>query len=76
MKPTIKQLQATIKEKDKALDYYLERREILMRTVYAQADTLDTQARVITELSARIKVLNKALVALQKDYEQLKRKRK
>ena len=76
MKPTIKQLQDTIKEKDKALDYYLEWREILTRTVYAQADTLDTQARVITELSARIKVLNKALVALNKDYEHLKRKRK
>ena len=69
MKPTIKQLQATIKAKDALLED-----SILWVKLLSKAVKLSTERE--DKLRARIRVLNKALVALEKDYEQLKRKRK
>ena len=69
MKPTIKQLQTTIKAKDALLED-----SILWVKLLSKAVKLSTERE--DKLRARIRVLNKALVALEKDYEQLKRKKK
>ena len=69
MKPTIKQLQTTIKAKDALLKDY----EVWIKVL---GEAINRGRKRENRQRARIKVLNKALVALQKDYEQLKRKRK
>ena len=69
MKPTIKQLQTTIKAKDALLED-----SILWVKLLSKAVKLSTERE--GKLRARIKVLNKALVAAEKDYQALKRKRK
>lgn len=69
MKPTIKQLQTTIKAKDALLED-----SILWVKLLSKAVKLSTERE--DKLRARIKVLNKALVAAEKDYQALKRKRK
>ena len=69
MKPTIKQLQTTIKAKDALLED-----SILWVKLLSKAVKLSTERE--DKLRARIRVLGKALGALEKDYEQLKRKKK
>ena len=69
MKPTIKQLQTTIKAKDDLLEDSILWLKLLSKEVKLNKEREG-------KLRARIKVLTKALVALEKDYEQLKRKKK
>ena len=69
MKPTIKQLQTTIKAKDALLKDYEIWIKLLGKAVQLNKERED-------KLRARIKVLNKALVAVEKDYQTLKRKKK
>lgn len=66
---TVKELQDTIKAKDRLIKDYLIWLDVL-------AKKIDTQRKTINRQKARIKVLGAALVALEKDYEQLERKRK
>ena len=69
MKPTIKQLQDTIKSKDTLIKGYELWMKILGKAINRGVKRED-------KLRARIKVLNKALVAAEKDYQALKRTRK
>jgi peptidoglycan hydrolase CwlO-like protein len=69
MKVTIKQLQDTIKAKDLLIKDYQTWIDVLATYVNRKNKTIKTQ-------TARIKVLGKALAALEKDYDALKRKRK
>ena len=66
---TVKELQDTIKAKDRLLVYQEEWLQILEGAIRKKQN-------IITRQKARIKVLGAALVALEKDYEELKRKRK
>ena len=69
MKPTIKQLQETVKAKDALLKDY----EVWIKVL---GEVINRRGKRENRLRARIKVLNKALVAAEKDYQALKRKRK
>lgn len=66
---TVKELQDTIKAKDRLLKDY----EVWMQLLGYK---INDQKITITRQKARIKVLGAALVALERDYEELKRKRK
>ena len=69
MKPTIKQLQETIKDREKLIkDCYV------LICVYKKE--VSYKDATIKKLRARIKLLSKALIELERDYEALKRKRK
>lgn len=69
MRVTIKQLQDTIIAKNLLIKDYLTWFEVLDTHINSKNKTIKRQA-------ARIKVLGKALVALERDYEALKRKKK
>jgi hypothetical protein len=69
MRVTIKQLQYTIKAKDAMLKKYEHFLDTAIKGLQRQHKTIKRQA-------ARIKVLGKALAALERDYEALKRKKK
>jgi hypothetical protein len=62
MRVTIKQLEDTIKAKD--------------LLIHVLATHVNRKNKTIQRQTARIKVLGKALTALEKDYESLKRKKK
>jgi hypothetical protein len=66
---TVKELQDTIKAKEKLVEYYEDWLQVL-------GEANNRKQKTITRQKARIKVLGAALVASQRDYEQLKRKRK
>ena len=66
---TVKELQDTIKAKDRLIEYYEDWFQVL-------GEANNRKQKTITRQKARIKVLGAALVASQRDYEQLKRKRK
>jgi pentose-5-phosphate-3-epimerase len=66
---TVKELQDTIKAKDRLLKDYK-----IWINVLGEAN--NRKQKIITRQKARIKVLGAALVASQRDYEELKRKRK
>ena len=66
---TVKELQDTIKAKDRLLKDYK-----IWINVLGEAN--NGKEKTITRQKARIKVLGAALVALERDYEELKRKRK
>jgi ferritin len=66
---TIKQLQDTIKAKDLLIKDYLAWFDVLEKHI-------DRKNKTIKRKTARIKVLGKALAALERDYEALKRKKK
>jgi peptidoglycan hydrolase CwlO-like protein len=66
---TVKELQETIKAKESLMKDYLVWLDVLSKKI-------DTQRKTINRQKARIKMLGAALVALEKDYEALKRKRK
>lgn len=66
---TVEELQDTIKAKDRLLAYQEEWLQILGGAIRKKQNT-------ITRQKARIKVLGAALVALQRDYDEMKRKRK
>lgn len=66
MKPTIKQLQAMIEARDDLLKDYKLWVKLLGKAVQLSKEREG-------KLRARIKVLNKALVASEKDYQALKR---
>jgi peptidoglycan hydrolase CwlO-like protein len=66
---TVKELQEKIKTKESLIKDYLIWLDVL-------AKKIDTQKKTINRQKARIKVLGAALVALERDYEELKRKRK
>lgn len=66
---TIKQLQDTIKAKDLLIQDYLAWFDVLQKHI-------DSKNKAIKRQTARIKVLGKALTALERDYEALKRKKK
>lgn len=66
---TVEELQDTIKAKDRLLAYQEEWLQILEGAIRKKQNT-------ITRQKARIKVLGAALVALDRDYQELKRKRK
>ena len=69
MKPTIKQLQTTIKAKDALLKDY----EVWIKVL---GESINRGRKRENRLRARIKVLGKALIESERDYEALKRKRK
>ena len=69
MKPTIKQLQTTIKAKDALLKDY----EVWIKVL---GEAINRGRKRENRLRARIKVLGKALIESERDYEALKRKRK
>jgi hypothetical protein len=69
MKPTIKQLQATIKAKDRLLEDYRVWIKVL-------GEAINRGRKRENRLRARIKVLGKALIESERDYESLKRRRK
>lgn len=66
---TVKELQDTIKAKDRLIEYYEDWFQVL-------GEANNRKEKTITRQKARIKVLGAALVALERDYEELKRKRK
>jgi hypothetical protein len=66
---TVKELQDTIKAQEKLVEYYEDWLQVL-------GEANNRKQKTITRQKARIKVLGAALVASQRDYEQLKRKRK
>ena len=66
---TVKELQDTIKAKDRLIEYYEDWFQVL-------GEANNRKQKTITRQKARIKVLGAALVASQRDYEELKRKRK
>jgi hypothetical protein len=66
---TVKELQDTIKAKDKLIEYYEDWFQVL-------GEANNRKQKTITRQKARIKVLGAALVASKRDYEELKRKRK
>ena len=69
MKPTIKQPQTTIKAKDALLKDY----EVWIKVL---GESINRGRKRENRLRARIKVLGKALIESERDYEALKRKRK
>ena len=69
MKPTIKQLQATIKAKDRLLEDYRVWIKVL-------GEAINRGRKRENRLRARIKVLGKALMESERDYEKLRRKKK
>ena len=69
MKPTIKQLQTTIEDREKLIKHC----QLLMWAYKKEASYKDA---TIKRLRARVKVLGKALIESERDYEALKRKRK
>lgn len=66
---TVKELQDTIKAQEKLVEYYEDWLQVL-------GEANNRKQKTITRQKARIKVLGAALVASQRDYEELKRKRK
>lgn len=66
---TVKELQETIKAQEKLVEYYEDWLQVL-------GEANNRKQKTITRQKARIKVLGAALVASQRDYEELKRKRK
>lgn len=66
---TVKELQDTIKAQEKLVEYYEDWLQVL-------GEANNRKQKTITRQKARIKVLGAALVALERDYEELKRKRK
>lgn len=66
---TVKELQDTIKAQEKLVEYYEDWLQVL-------GEANNRKQKIITRQKARIKVLSAALVALERDYEELKRKRK
>ena len=66
---TVKELQDTIKAQEKLVEYYEDWLQVL-------GEANNGKEKTITRQKARIKVLGAALVALERDYEELKRKRK
>jgi hypothetical protein len=66
---TVKELQDTIKAKDRLIEYYEDWFQVL-------GEANNRKQKIIARQKARIKVLGAALVASQRDYEELKRKRK
>lgn len=66
---TVKELQDTINAKDRLIEYYEDWFQVL-------GEANNRKQKTITRQKARIKVLGAALVALEKDYQELKRKRK
>lgn len=69
MKPTIKQLQETIKAKDALLKDY----EVWIKVL---GEAINRGRKRENRLRARVKVLGKALIESERDYETLKRKKK
>lgn len=73
---TVKELQELIKAKDRHIEW-LEEWLKKFRNIVAPLDrTVQAQTRKINNQKKRIKVLGKALVASQRDYEELKRSRR
>jgi ubiquitin len=66
---TVKELQTTIKAKDSLIKYQEDWLHVIGEANVRMRKTIDRQ-------QARIKVLSAALIALEKDYEELRRKRK
>jgi hypothetical protein len=66
---TVKELQEIIKAKDKYINYLVEWVEVLGKDI-------NRKQAIISNQKKRIKVLGKALVASQRDYEELKRSRR
>ena len=66
---TVKELQDTIKAQERMIEYYEDWIKVFSKKIKTQTKTINRQ-------EARVKVLGAALVASQRDYEQLKRKRK
>jgi hypothetical protein len=66
---TVKELQDTIKAQEKLVEYYEDWLQVL-------GEANNRKQKTITRQKARIKVLGAALVALERDYQELKRKRK
>lgn len=66
---TVKELQDTINAKDRLIEYYEDWFQVL-------GEANNRKQKTINRQKARIKVLGAALVASQRDYEELKRKRK
>lgn len=70
MKPyTVKELQQTIKAKDRLLEHQGDWMKVIGAANVRMQKTINRQ-------KARIKMLGAALVALERDYEALKMKRK
>lgn len=69
MKPTIKQLQETVKARNELLEDY----RVWITALFEEINRGDKREN---KLRARIKVLGKALIESERDYEALKRKRK
>ena len=66
---TVKELQDTIKGQEKLVEYYEDWLQVL-------GEANNRKQKIIARQKARIKVLGAALVALERDYQELKRKRK
>ena len=66
---TVKELQDTIKAQEKLVEYYEDWLQVL-------GEANNRKQKIIARQKARIKVLGAALVALERDYQELKRKRK
>jgi uncharacterized protein YoxC len=66
---TVKELREMIKAKDKYINYLVEWVRVLAKDINRKQATINNQKK-------RIKVLGKALVASQRDYEELKRSRR
>lgn len=66
---TVKELQEMIKAKDIYIDHLEDWIDVIGKEVRRKQATINNQKK-------RIKVLGKALVASQRDYEELKRSRR
>jgi hypothetical protein len=66
---TVKELQETIKAQEKLVEYYEDWLQVL-------GEANNRKQKTINRQKARIKMLGAALVALERDYEALKMKRK
>ena len=66
---TVKELQEIIKAKDKYINYLVEWVEVFGKDINRKHSIINNQKK-------RIKVLGKALVVSQRDYEELKRSRR
>lgn len=69
MKPTIKQLQDEIEDREKLIKH-------CQLFIWAYKEEVSYKDATIKKLRARVKVLGKALIESERDYEALKRKRK
>jgi hypothetical protein len=66
---TVKELQDTIKAQEKLVEYYEDWLQVL-------GEANNIKQKTITRQKARIKVLGAALAAMDRDYQELKRRRK